>query len=246
MSKKPLYIPTEEDIYKLNEIKKSNDINHLDLYGYIIAKTIEKLINNSQFLKNADNYILEIPEVVHGLCWIYPQEITRQKGAKEDGDLCRNLITKEKGQLIYNLDHISAFDESIQFRSEIMELVIKTLKEKQLTNPEYRFSYKETELLNSIYGVHYQRFEDLPYDSLVNLMKIDPIYSLKFDYKRLIPEFHYINEEVVNWRKSNYFSDGFREYRKLYNIRENYEYDDVDYSKPENEKVKRLLKNLYK
>ena len=143
---------------------------------------------------------------------------------------------------------ISMFDESVQSRSEIMELAIEQLDEKQLNNPEYRFSYKGSNLLDSIYGVDYEKFADLSYSTLLHLMNIDPIYSLKFDYKRLIPEFHYINEEVINWRRSNYFSTGFSKYRKLYDLREHseYEYDKIDYHNPNNEKVKRLLKNLYK
>lgn len=248
MPTKPLYMPNEEDIYNLNEIKKSNDINHVDIYGYIIAKTIEKLINDAKFLKNADSYILDIPEIVHGLCWVYPQEVFGNDLAKTDIDLCRHLIIKEKDKSIYNLDMISMFDESVQSRSEIMELAIEQLDEKQLNSPEYRFSYKGSNLLDTIYGVDYEKFADLSYSTLLHLMNIDPIYSLKFDYKRLIPEFHYVNEEVINWRRSNYFSTGFSKYRKLYDLREHneYEYDKIDYHNPSDEKVKRLLKNLYK
>lgn len=248
MSKSPIYMPNEEDIYNLNEIKKSNDINYIDIYGYIIAKTIEKLINDAKLLKNADSYILDIPEIVHGLCWVYPQEIIGAEKAKKDADLCYRLLTKEKDQSIRNLDMISMFDESVQSQREIMQLAIEELDDKQLTNPEYKFSYKNSSLLDSIYGVDYEKFGDLPHSDLLHLINIDPVYSLKLDYNRLIPELKYIKKDVIAWRKGCYFNTGYSKYRKLYDLNEHneYEFKDVDYHKPNDEKVKRLLKNLYK
>lgn len=246
MSRKPLYMPNDEDIFKLNKIKLNNDINHIDIYGYIVAKTIEKLINDNKFLKNVDSYILDIPEIVHGVCWVYPQEALGFEKTKQDGDLCYRLLTKGKEPSIHNLDYLSMFDESVQQERKIVELVIQEIDDKQLANPEYRFTYRQNSLLDAIYSVDYQKFLNQTYATLMHLINIDPMYSLKFDHERLIPEFKYIDNDVIAWRISCYFATGFAKYRQLYDLRENYNYDDIDYSNPSDEKVRRLLNNLYK
>ena len=68
MPNKPPYIPTTEDISKLQKIKNANDTNKVDIYGYLVAKAIEKLIINYQFLRYNDIPVTEFPEIIHGIC----------------------------------------------------------------------------------------------------------------------------------------------------------------------------------
>ena len=70
MQSKALYIPTDEDIYKLQKIKEANDINKVDIYGYLVAKAIEKLIIDFNFLRYKDIPVTDIPEVIHGICYV--------------------------------------------------------------------------------------------------------------------------------------------------------------------------------
>ena len=60
----PLYIPTEEDISKLQRIKEANDINRVDIYGYLVVKAIEKLITNYHFLRYEDSDLHSINNLV--------------------------------------------------------------------------------------------------------------------------------------------------------------------------------------
>ena len=60
MSKKALYIPTEEDISILQKIKANNDINKVNIYGYLVAKAIEKAIIDYSFLRYKDIPVISI------------------------------------------------------------------------------------------------------------------------------------------------------------------------------------------
>ena len=186
MINKTVYIPTEEDIYNLEIIKRASGVNNIDIYGYLIAKTIEKLISNNKFISNIDSYLLEIPEIVHGICWLYPQELFSSSTARQDYDLCSGLLTKQTDQTIYNLDNVSKFDKNIQLNYEIKQKVIKILEEKIISTPEYRFTYQQGVLLDAIFGVKAEEFNNLPVDIQVKLANIDPTYVLKLNLRDLI------------------------------------------------------------
>jgi len=247
MGKKPLYIPTEEDIYKLQKIKLANGINKVDIYGYLVAKVIEKLIVNYNFLRYKDIPVTDIQEVVHGVCYVYPSEIYNSEYAKYDADLCHKLLEQKIDNSISNLDRLNLFAPSVEFNRQTIDMTLDILDEKLKDNPKYRFTYNDSELLDAIFGVKYDEFISQPYHNMVKLIHLDPIYALKFNYQDLIPEFKDPDERLINYRLGILLAEGIRRYKQRYDLGEyiGYNYEQEDMTDPKSEQVKKLIKYLH-
>lgn len=247
MERKPLYIPTEEDIYKLQKIKEANGINKVDIYGYLVAKTIEKLIIDYNFLRYKDIPVTDIPEVIHGICYVYNQEIYNSEYAKYDADLCHKILGQNIDNSITILDKLNMFAPSVEFNRTTISMVLDILDEKLKDNPKYRFTYNDSQLLNAIFGVDYSEFLSQPYHNMVKLIHLDPIYALKFNSQKLIPEFKDPDERLINYRLGILLDDGIRRYKQRYDLGEyvGYDYEQEDMTNPKNEQVKKLIKYLH-
>lgn len=246
-NKRTIYIPTDEDISKLQKIKASNDINKVDIYGYLVAKTIEKLINDYYFLRHKDIPVTEIPEVIHGVCYVYHQEVYISEYAKYDADLCHSILNQNIDPTISVLDELHPFAHSVQFNNKTISMVLDILDDKLKDNPKYRFIYSESELLNAIFGVDYQEFLSQPYNNMVKLIHIDPIYALKFDPRMLMSDIVYPNERIANYRLGVLLEDGIRKFKQRYDLSEyvGYDYESEDMTNPQSEQVKKLIKFLH-
>ena len=247
MPKKPLYIPTEEDIYRLQEIKENNDVNNVDIYRYLVAKTIEKLIVDFEYLGPKELPVMELLEVIQGVCYVYPNEINNSEYAQYDADLCHKLLVKPHDDELTNLDHLARFAHSVQFNRQTVSMTIDMLDRKLKDNPKYRFTYKSSELLDAIFGVDYQEFLSLTYHNMVGLIHLDPIYILKFDPCKLIPEISYPDERITNYRLGMLLEEGISNYAARFGIGEHigYDYRDVDMTNPKDEQVKKLIRYLH-
>ena len=247
MGKKPLYIPTDEDISKLQRIKEANDINKVDIYGYLVAKVIEKLIINYHFLRYKDISVTDIEEVVHGVCYIYPNEIYNSEYAKYDADLCHELLNQKIDTSITNLDKLGLFAPSVEFNRQTISMTLDILDEKIKDNPKYRFTYNDSELLDAIFGVDYQKFLSLSYHDMVKLIHLDPIYALKFDSQKLISEITDPDEKLINYRLGVLLETGIRRYKQRYDLHEyvGYNFEKEDMTNPKSDQVKKLIKYLH-
>lgn len=242
MSKKALYIPTEEDISILQKIKANNDINKVNIYGYLVAKAIEKAIIDYSFLRYKDISVIDIPEVVHGICYVYPQEILNSDYAKYDADLCHKLLLKNIDNSITNLDDLKRFAHSVQFNRQTINTTIDILDLKLNNNPKYRFNYEKSELLDAIFGVEYQEFISQPYYNMKKLIHIDPIYALKFDYRKLMSEIIEPDERIINYNLGLLLQEGIYKYMQRYDISE---FIGSEYDSPKEEETKKLIKYLH-
>jgi len=247
MQSKALYIPTDEDIYKLQKIKEANDINKVDIYGYLVAKAIEKLIIDFNFLRYKDIPVTDIPEVIHGICYVYPTEIYNSEYAKYDADLCHKILVQSFDNSISNLDRLSLFAPSVEFNRKTISMTLDILNEKLKDNPKYRFTYNDSELLNAIFGVNYNEFLSLSYHDMVKLIHLDPIYALKFDSQKLIPEITDPDERLINYRLGILLETGIRNYKQRYDLHEyvGYNFEKEDMTNPKDEQVKKLIKYLH-
>ena len=256
MSKK-IYLPTEEELYEIQKIKDNNDVNEVNVYAYLITKAIEKILvdrANGIPFSNMDDYILSIRDVIRGICWVYPKEIQNFEKIKSNDDLCFDLLTKEQDPSIYNLDYLAMFNQSeslnVGYFSSIMKKTINILNEKLTNSPEYRFEYQESELLDSIFSVEWQKFVDLPFDTFSKLMKIDPTYVLHYESTR----FSDLNlpfgkdEKVMMNRKGIFLESSIKEILKRYSLSTfmGYDYQEIDITKTSNERIKRLKRFLTK
>jgi len=255
MSKK-IYLPTEEDLYEIEKIterfnKENSNIYDANGYTYLIIKAIEKILvdyQNGISLESIDDYILSIPGIIHGLVWIYPHLIPNIKGASQNEDLYLDLLSKEKDDSIYVVDNLSMFDEDIDYDHYVIKNTINTLNNKIDKSPEYRFNYKESKLLDSIFSVEYQKFGYLPSDSIKKLIKLCPEYVLKYDCQSLFTDYSFIenDDDLITLRKGSLIHYGIRKVLERYGLDEfiGYDYRNIDITKNDNERIKKLKKYL--
>ena len=126
-------------------------------------------------------------------------------------------------------------------------MVLDILDDKLKDNPKYRFIYSESELLNAIFGVDYQEFLSQPYNNMVKLIHIDPIYALKFNTRMLMSDIVYPDERIANYRLGVLLEDGIRKFKQRYDLSEyvGYDYESEDMTNPQSEQVKKLIKFLH-
>ena len=252
---KKMYLPTEENLYEIQKIKNNNEFNEVNIYAYLILKTIEKVLvdrANGIPFSEMDDYILNLRDVIHGICWVYPEEIKNFEKAKQDDDLCIGLLDKERDSSIYNLDHLAKFDISeplnIQYYSLVIGKTLKILNEKLTNNPEYRYEYKDSNLLNSIFTVDFEKFDNLSFDSFNKLMKIDASYIFGYN-PRSDAGLHFDKDEkIVMHREALFFQEGIREMLKRYDLSQfiGYDYQEIDITKTSDERIKKLKRFLSK
>ncbi len=252
---KKMYLPTEENLYELQKIKNNNEFNEVNIYAYLILKAIEKVLvdrKNGVPFCEMDDYILNLKDVIHGICWVYPKEIETFKKAKQDDDLCLGLLTKEKDSSIYNLDYLAKFDVAeplnIQYFSLVIEKTLNILNEKLTNNPEYRFDYKESDLLDSIFNVDLEKIESSTFAAFNKLMKIAA--SSIFGYKPKNDAGLHFNkdEKIIMHREALFFQAGIREMLKRYDLSRfiGYDYQELDITKTSDERIKKLKRFLSK
>jgi len=216
MQHRPMYIPTDEEIEYLNHI----DTNMV--YNYLVTKSIEKLILEAKFLRDLSMPVLTIDEVVHGVCFIFPEEIYASENDKYDVTFCHQLLTRKPSIALKKLNSLHTFAPSVQYNTQIMQTTIDLLDQELVNDPKYRFTYTENLLLNAIFAIDYEKFISLSTDYLLKLIKIDPSYALKFpDLKD----------------RDYFFKIGMEKYQQRFDLTEDNQCSD--------ENTKKLIKYLH-
>jgi len=245
MEEKKVYIPTEEQLYQMQDMGAN-------VYKYLLVKAIETLALDGVkyppkgMLKNAYKYLRENPEIAYAICMMYPEEMIYSETAREDIDLALDIMEKEEDRTIYNLDNLVYFKNDVLNNCLVGEKTISILADKLSDNPKYRFEYKDIEfvghdeknhpiliynkLLNDIFGCRYgnPKFER---DCIVKkLITIEPAYALRF-------------EEQLKTDAVGLLRTGVNDYARRYGVYNvGYEYQNKDILTNPNEDVKRLVK----
>ena len=236
---KKVYIPTEEQLYLMQE-------QGANLYKYLLVKAIETIIMDIKINKNYtgnDKYIInsiknklirENPYIEQAICRLYPEELPHTIYAKRETYLCLALIQEEYKQdnSIYNLDNLSYFDngQGVLTNNIVVSRTIKTLVDKLPLSPEYRFEYRQSKLLDDIFGCCLSnRFLSIPYSELA---KIEPAYLLNK------------NELIQGLQEKIKLNEYINDYAKRYGIQsfELTEYENKDILTNPDACVKRLIK----
>lgn len=243
---KKIYIPTMDELYLMQEIGTG-----YNLYKYLLAKTIEKLIiewkhDPCSFSLQIYQYLNEDPRIASVICKMYPELIKHSNCAQNDLILCQELITKGTTQdkTIYNLDNLAYFEDSIGIFSNInvLEKTVGLLKEKLPTTPQYRFEYIQNSLLDKIFQRGLTTDDIACHQTTIidDLLSIEPAYAITMDLEKLATS--------LNDKSRNVFSRGVNEYTNRYGISkvEGIEYYDQDILTNPNPEVKKLLKTIKK
>ena len=234
---KQIYIPTMDELYTMQDM----DIN---IYNYLLAKVIELLTlegvvyYNKGILNHEYKYIRENPEIARAICSMYPQEIENSQIAKCDTNLCLDLITGPKDNVIYNLDNLALFNDLALNNMVVAKTTIDILDKQLPKNPKYRFEYRENKLLHSIFSTEF--INSMLYNPklLEQLSRIEPAYILK-------------DEEIENKTiKREMLINAIKSYVARYKLSslkgDCCQYDGKDILTTPDENTKRLIRHIEK
>lgn len=236
---KKIYIPTEEELFFMEEMNS-------DVYKYLITKVVEVILAKGEKLddiKKIEDELLDIPEIAHAICYVYPEMLFTLEYARYDMNLCLKLLDKKKDRQIFNLDILSSFSESVQ-NGPVMINTIYMLDELLKINPEYRFQYKKSTLLDDIFNVNYERFSSVIVRVMDKLINIDPAYAVKLFMDKQI-KFDYISYIDEN-KNSQFLNEKINEYFKRYDIPESISipYKGKNIMSNQDEHIKKLIKYI--
>lgn len=192
---KEMYVPTMDELYLMQDMGGN-------VYKYLVAKVIEKLILEGintpakGMLKSAYKYLKEDYDVASAVCTLYPEEMKYSEILRYDSSFCLKLIEEPK-PLDRSLDNLSYFDTSAFNNIPVMNKTITRLNKVLLDNPKYRFTYKQSKLLDDIF-LGRVNLDTIGYDEKILLASIEPAYLVKyFEYYSSLLEGTKTPDEVL-------------------------------------------------
>lgn len=255
---KNIFMPPKDGLKKMQELGA-------DVYSYILIKTIETLIADGINLSakgilnpnTTYKYILEDPEIVLPICKLYPELINMFDYAKNDSELCLELLDKDTTYSECTLDKMIYFDENLLCSNRlIIEKVVKLLALELTKNPKYRFTYQPSTnngkniLLDKILSttlISDESSSSLAFsihnsELIKNLSLIEPYYAIKLDdsfYSSIV-----LKDSEIPLARQQLLINSVESYKKRYGINNSNPYSKEDIISKPNEKVKRLLRNI--
>lgn len=182
---KEMYVPTMDELYLMQDMGSN-------IYRYLVAKVIERLILEGVntpakgMLKSAYKYLRENYDVASAVCTLYPEEMQYSEILKYDSSFCLKLIEEPK-PLDTSLDNLSYFDEGTLSNVSVMNKTITRLNKVLIDNPKYRFTYKQSKLLDDIF-LGRVNLDNIGYDEKMLLTSIEPAYLVKY-YQNYLKSF---------------------------------------------------------
>ena len=192
---KEMYVPTMDELYLMQDMGSN-------IYRYLVAKVIERLILEGintpakGMLKSTYKYLRENYDVALAVCSLYPEEMQYSEILKYDSSFCLKLIEEPK-PLDTSLDNLSYFDEGTLSNVSVMNKTITRLNKVLIDNPKYRFTYKQSKLLDDIF-LGRVNLDTIGYDEKILLASIEPAYLVKyFEYYSSLLEGTKTPDEVL-------------------------------------------------
>lgn len=182
---KEMYVPTMDELYLMQDMGSN-------IYRYLVAKVVERLILEGVntpakgMLKSAYKYLRENYDVASAVCTLYPEEMQYSEILKYDPSFCLKLIEEPK-PLDTSLDNLSYFDEGTLSNVSVMNKTITRLNKVLIDNPKYRFTYKQSKLLDDIF-LGRVNLDNIGYDEKMLLTSIEPAYLVKY-YQNYLKSF---------------------------------------------------------
>ena len=182
---KEMYVPTMDELYLMQDIGGS-------VYRYLVAKAAERLILEGVntpakgMLKSTYKYLKENYDVASAVCTLYPEEMQYSEILKYDPSFCLKLIEEPKPQ-DNSLDNLSYFDNGTLSNISVMNKTITRLNKVLIDNPKYRFTYKQSKLLDDIF-LGKVNLDNIGYDEKMLLTSIEPAYLVKY-YQNYLKSF---------------------------------------------------------
>lgn len=175
---KKIYMPTDKQLDVMYEMGA-------DIHEYVVAKMIESLVvdgvnfKNKGMLRSAYDYLVNDPDVVRGVCYLYPEEISYSQLAESDIELLDALVNKSSSRNVYNLDNLSQFSSIVTNNIQVKKMVVDRLVSGLNERPEYRFEFRESELLHQIFACKLlDNMLVVDKDIVRYAAMIEPVYAL--------------------------------------------------------------------
>ncbi len=245
---KKIYIPSDDVLQKMQELG-------VNTAKYMTIKSIEMAIltglKKKSILKNASDEIINSEDAVNSICSLYPREIAYSHLASRNEDLLDDLIMSPSGMKLEGLEYLGGFEEDIQYVPRIARQIIKALYEELKVRPQYRFEYKESRILDDIFGM------DIANSVAINdyvtencLARIDPAYAVLIPNVSLVDlsSLSYATEASANEneRRKTLARYGMISYSERYKYNSMEDMISKEDISREKENVKRLAKTIRK
>lgn len=173
---KKLYLPNEEELQIIDK--------YGDLIKYLKVKVVEYIVlvevlnQTGSLLKHIPRSIVEDKDIYRSISLMYPNEVKMFSFMIEDFDLCLSLLDKDdRDNRIYNLDNLALFN-NYNFNDAVKVKVIDMLYNLLPITPKYRFKYKHSNLLETIFScnIDYKKLDNTTFEKLTT---IEPAYFIK-------------------------------------------------------------------
>ena len=182
---KKVYIPSEDELHKIEELTKST----AHTYKYILAKTIETLLmektldDKKNILKIAYNQFREFPDMAYIICKMYPEEKYLCPEVTDSTVLCERLIRNisKQDDSIKQLDDILKYFEKgpgTVSNSRVISAIVSALATGLQSYPQYRYEYRENQMLDQIFECEMPDYQ-MPIRPTSDFITIEPSYALK-------------------------------------------------------------------
>lgn len=183
--KKNVYIPSMDELSAMQDILNKCAANESNkMYKYCTAKLIEFIVAQGG-LKFFSQEMRDIYEVARGVVKYNPEDVTRTKFADDFAEL---IISNNKAlNTEFGLDNLQYFSLDLCESSQFVKKLVMTLSDTIKQYPEYRFNYRNSDLLNIIFDK--ELFENFNKNAISDiifyyaLLELEPAYILDFDLK---------------------------------------------------------------
>lgn len=182
---KKVYMPNDKVLFDIQELAGANM-----LYNYLLVKAAETLIVDginlsAKGILNPNcvyKVTMENEALMHAIGYVYPEVIERVPILEYDAKLCQKLLAKETNEEVKKLDNLRYFKSSVLSNPEIVRMTIGILARGLMNNPEYRFEYEESSLLEDIFSTRLTTYPGmLSSIETEDLCSIEPAYAFILD-----------------------------------------------------------------
>ncbi len=268
MSSKEVFLPTIEELYLLEELLKKYHTKKLrhggvyNSYQYLKAKAIEKMIitsNGQNILRQNQEYLVD-DDMAISIAKMYPKEVINFPNLAQNSEILLTILEEVRIPSTHPLDNLSYFDPSVINSSLMKKNILYLLNEELKRNPQYRFTYQSSIILDNIFNGHFL-------ESLINatnvyskqekadlykqLVAIDPTYIVKtslkdYNHKRdknyNLEDFN--SRELLEYDRQNMIGYNINNYCHRYYLPSVYPISDLQKTIDDIPQAKKLIKYL--
>lgn len=223
INNKKIYIPSNDELIRLNEIFYRSGVKKQEIFKYMLAKQIELIVSLGG-LEYCDSIIKEDTSIASKVIRFIPSDIWCTP-LSEDPAFAKRVILSDypNNNTKHGLDYLNRISSDVYMDSSFIISVLYKLKHILNNNPNYRFTYEESILLNKIFSCNLLDDITIKKEDIARiyrlLTKIEPAYLLKYNIEHINDH----ERTVLNINYDEFISEAIEEYTSRYG------YDEISY-----------------